>query len=59
MAKLINELSVFFPAVNEEGNIEKTILDAKKVLERIASKWEIIIIDDGSRQNWGNSREFS
>jgi len=47
--KLIKELSVFFPAYNEEGNIEKTILSAQKILDKIAVDYEIIIIDDGSR----------
>jgi glycosyltransferase involved in cell wall biosynthesis len=53
MKKIIDELSVFFPAYNEEENIEKTVLDTKKVLERIAAKWEIIIVDDGSKDNTG------
>ena len=44
----IPELSVFFPAYNEEKNIEKTVKDALIVLEKIALKYEIIIIDDGS-----------
>ena len=46
---MINELSVFFPAYNEEGNIKKTVEDAKKVLLKIAKKWEIIIVNDGSK----------
>ncbi|OGM11345.1 hypothetical protein A2Z22_04235 [Candidatus Woesebacteria bacterium RBG_16_34_12] len=49
----IPELSVFFPAYNEEGNIEKTVLDAKKVLEKISKKWEIIIVNDGSKDRTG------
>jgi len=53
MAKKIDELSVFFPAYNEEENIEKTVLDAKKVLEKVASKWEIIIVNDGSKDKTG------
>ncbi len=48
MSKLIKELSVFLPTYNEEGNIEKVTLDTKKVLEKVADKWEIIIINDGS-----------
>ncbi len=51
MAKLIQELSVFFPAYNEEGNIEKTVRGAKKVLQKTAEKWEIIIVNDGSKDN--------
>lgn len=44
----INELSVFLPTFNEEGNIEKTVRNAKIVLEKVACNWEIIIINDGS-----------
>jgi glycosyltransferase involved in cell wall biosynthesis len=49
MTKLINELSVFFPAYNEEENIKTTVLAAKKVLLEVADKWEIIIVNDGSK----------
>lgn len=44
----INELSLFFPFWNEEKNIERVILDAIPVIESVAKKWEILIIDDGS-----------
>jgi len=50
---LIDELSVFFPAYNEEENLEKTVLDAKKVLLEVARQWEIIIVDDGSKDRTG------
>ena len=53
MGKLIGELSVFFPAYNEEKNIEKTVLDAKKVLEKYAGNWELIIVNDGSKDDTG------
>lgn len=50
MAKfLIDELSLFFPAYNEEGNTRKTVLSAKKILEKTAKKWEILIVNDGSK----------
>ena len=49
MTKLINELSVFFPTYNEEKNINKVVADTKKVLLKIADKWEIIIVEDGSK----------
>jgi glycosyltransferase involved in cell wall biosynthesis len=51
MAKVISALSVFFPAYNEEGNVKKTVQDAKKVLEKIAGRWEIIVVNDGSKDN--------
>lgn len=49
MAKhLISELSVFFPAYNEEKNISETVLKAIKILEEVASRWEVVIVNDGS-----------
>jgi glycosyltransferase involved in cell wall biosynthesis len=48
MAKMIDSLSVFFPAYNEEAHVELTVRKTKKVLEEVASKWEIIIVNDGS-----------
>ena len=44
MSKL-KELSVFFPAYNEEANIEETVKKAIKVLPKVASKWEVIIVN--------------
>lgn len=49
----INSLSVFFPAYNEEENIEKTVGDAKAVLEKVAKSWEIIVVNDGSKDRTG------
>jgi glycosyltransferase involved in cell wall biosynthesis len=54
MKNIINELSVFFPAYNEEKNIELTVTSAKRVLENVAGKWEIIIVNDGSKDATGN-----
>lgn len=51
MDKKIASLSVFFPAYNEEGSIKDTVLNAKKVLEKVATKWEILVINDGSKDN--------
>lgn len=44
----INSLSVFFPCVNEEGNIENIVRKAQNLLIKLPLKYEIIIIDDGS-----------
>lgn len=46
---LIDELSLFYPAYNEEGNVKKTVLKSKKIIDKYAKKWEIIIINDGSK----------
>lgn len=48
---LIEELSVFFPCYNEEKNISATVSNAVKVLKKTAKKWEVIIINDGSKDN--------
>ncbi|HVZ67424.1 MAG TPA: glycosyltransferase family 2 protein [Patescibacteria group bacterium] len=51
MAEKLPELSVFFPFWNEEKNIEKVVGSAVEVASRVASKWEIIIVDDGSKDS--------
>ena len=53
MAKIIEELSVFFPTYNEEDSIRTTVEEARKVLEAIADRWEIIIVNDGSSDRTG------
>lgn len=51
----IDELSVFFPAYNEEGNIKSVVLGARSVLEKLGLKrWEIIVVNDGSSDKTGN-----
>jgi len=49
----VDELSVFFPAYNEEENIEAAVTKAAKILPQIAEKWEILIINDGSTDRTG------
>lgn len=53
MKRTISELSVFFPAYNEEENIEETVRSAKKILNDVAQEWEILIINDGSTDKTG------
>lgn len=48
---LIDELSVFFPCYNEEKNIQKTVSKAISILKKIAREWEIILVNDGSKDN--------
>src|SRR5450830_1010472 len=48
MAKIIEKLSVFLPIFNEEANVESVVLTTKKVLQDVATEWELIIVDDGS-----------
>ncbi len=49
----IDALSVFFPCINEEGNIENIVEKAEDILKRLKLKYEIIIIDDGSTDSTG------
>jgi glycosyltransferase involved in cell wall biosynthesis len=46
-------LSVFFPAYNEEANIEETVLRTVDVVESspYVGDYEIIVVDDGSKDN--------
>ena len=48
---LIDELSVFYPCYNEEKNIESTVAKTIPVLKKITGKWEIILVNDGSKDN--------
>jgi len=55
VAKLVDQLSVFLPVYNEEGNIKSVVLAVKKVLSEVAGEWELLIIDDGSRDSTGET----
>jgi glycosyltransferase involved in cell wall biosynthesis len=48
MAKDV-QISLFFPAYNEEKNIKKSVEEALLVLPELASEFEVIVVDDGSR----------
>ena len=45
----VPRLSFFFPAHNEEANLEPLVQEAIETLPAIADTWEIVIVDDGSR----------
>jgi glycosyltransferase involved in cell wall biosynthesis len=48
----IKNLSVFFPAYNEEGNITRTTEKALEVLKTLElDNYEVIIVNDGSRDS--------
>ena len=50
----VSSLSVFFPAYNEEKNIEDTVKKAVNVIKELKlDKWEIIIVNDGSKDKTG------
>jgi glycosyltransferase involved in cell wall biosynthesis len=42
-------LSVIFPAFNEEANIRQTVEAARLVLPKLTGTYEIILVNDGSR----------
>ncbi len=44
-------LSIVIPVYNEEENIPEIYRRLKNVLEQVANDWEIIFVDDGSRDN--------
>jgi glycosyltransferase involved in cell wall biosynthesis len=49
----VGQLSYFFPAHNEESNLEGLITEALEVLPRFADTYEVIAVDDGSRDQTG------
>lgn len=50
---MTDSLSVFFPCINEEGNIENTVRKAQDIFGKLKLKYEIIIVDDGSTDKTG------
>ena len=44
-----HELSYFFPAHDEEANLEGLVAEALETLPGLAETFEIVIVDDGSR----------
>lgn len=50
---LLPGLSVFLPAHNEEGNIERVVRGYLDELPRVAERYEVIVVDDGSRDRTG------
>ncbi len=46
-------LSVFFPAYNEESRVAMTVNKALKVLPKVAKRWEVILVNDGSTDKTG------
>lgn len=49
----IPRLSLFYPLYNEEGNIEEAARRALAILPRYAEAFEVILVDDGSRDATG------
>ncbi|HET9519883.1 MAG TPA: glycosyltransferase family 2 protein [Candidatus Limnocylindrales bacterium] len=49
MTERVARLSYFFPAHNEEPNLRGLVDEALKMLPTLADAFEIVIVDDGSR----------
>jgi glycosyltransferase involved in cell wall biosynthesis len=49
----MKSLSVIFPAYNEEANIRDVVEDAHLTLPRLAPIFEIIVVNDGSKDRTG------
>ena len=50
-ATRVAELSFFFPAHNEEANLEALVDEARATLPSLAARFEVIAVDDGSRDS--------
>jgi len=53
MLTQIPELSLFLPCYNEQDNLQNTVDKTLPILKKVAKKWELIIIDDGSKDKTG------
>ena len=51
------QLSVFFPAYNEEENVPIVVEKALQVLPQVADEYEVIIVNDGSQDRTGEVAE--
>lgn len=51
MPKLIRELSIFLPCYNEAENLPKTIRNVTENADRVAERWELLLVNDGSKDN--------
>lgn len=49
----LSSISIFFPFYNEEANIERVAMSAMRIAPTIATRFEIILVNDGSRDATG------
>jgi glycosyltransferase involved in cell wall biosynthesis len=49
----VPELSYFFPAHDEEANLQPLVEEALATLPSLAERFEIVVVDDGSRDRTG------
>jgi len=55
--KKLPELSIFFPCYNEEANVERVTRMAVEAGTKFAERFEVIIVNDGSRDRTGEIAE--
>ncbi|MBL8878796.1 MAG: glycosyltransferase family 2 protein [Phycisphaerales bacterium] len=53
VAKSKRSMSVFYPCYNEEANVERVTRAALKTCERLFEDYEVIIVNDGSKDRTG------
>jgi glycosyltransferase involved in cell wall biosynthesis len=46
-------ITVFLPSHNEEGNVERVVAGFLAELPRVAERYEVVVVDDGSRDRTG------
>ena len=46
-------LTMFFPAYNDAGTIASLVIEAQEAIRRLTSDFEIIVVNDGSRDHTG------
>jgi glycosyltransferase involved in cell wall biosynthesis len=49
----LSGISAFFPAYNEEKNVGPMVERLAAVLPRVSDDWEIVVVDDGSKDRTG------
>lgn len=54
MPTQIPELSLFLPCYNEGQNLQNTVDKTLPILQKVAKKWELIIVNDGSKDDTGS-----
>lgn len=48
------EISIFFPIFNDQESVRKIVNDAKEALSNITENYEIILVNDASKDNSGH-----